>query len=125
MDKLLMQTPHALEDEKTELFLLTDRFIKFIESYRKEYAAISANKESDLKKRDSDSKSALNKLAAAQAKEKKDRLDRLEASLKEVRDNIESNKRNTSAELGSIEADITAYEKQEKVALEDAYQNIM
>ena len=123
MDKLLMQTPHALEDEKTELFLLTDRFIKFIESYRKEYAAISANKESDLKKRDSDSKSALNKLAAAQAKEKKDRLDRLEASLKEVRDNIESNKRNTSAELGSIEADITAYEKQEKVALEDAYQN--
>lgn len=122
MDKLLMQPPHALADEKTQLFLLTDRFIQFIESYRKDYAAISANKESDLQKKDSDSKGALNKLAAAQAKEKKDRLDRLEASLREAKNNVESYKRNTSADLDAIEAEVAEYERHEKIALEEAYQ---
>ena len=76
MDNLLKQTPMVLADEKTALFSLIDRFIKSVEIYRKEYDAITSNRNADLQKRESDGRNALNKLAQSQAKEKQDLLNR-------------------------------------------------
>lgn len=44
MDNLLKQTPQALADEKTALFSLIDRFIRSVETYRKDYDAITNNR---------------------------------------------------------------------------------
>ena len=122
MDNLLKQTPMVLADEKTALFSLIDRFIKSVEIYRKEYDAITSNRNADLQKRESDGRNALNKLAQSQAKEKQDLLNRLNAFISGVNRNIESAKKNTHSELDAIEADVAKYERSEKTSLEQAYQ---
>lgn len=122
MDNLLKQTPQVLVDEKTALFSLIDRFIKSVEIYRKEYDAITSNRNADLQKRESDGRNALNKLAQNQAKEKQDLLNRLNAFISGVNRNIESAKKNTHSELDAIEADVAKYERSEKTSLEQAYQ---
>ena len=122
MDNLLKQTPQALADEKTALFSLIDRFIKSVETYRKEYDVITNNRNSDLQKRESDARNSLNKLTQVQAKEKQNLLDRLNAFISGVNRNIESSKKKTYADLEAIEAEITKYERGEKTSLELAYQ---
>ena len=123
MDNLLKQTPQALADEKTALFSLIDRFIKSVETYRKEYDVITNNRNSDLQKRESDARNALNKLTQVQAKEKQNLLDRLNAFISGVNRNIESSKKKTYADLEAIEAEIAKYERGEKTSLELAYQD--
>lgn len=122
MDNLLKQTPQALADEKTALFSLIDRFIRSVETYRKDYDAITNNRNTDLQKRESDGRNSLNKLAHAQAKEKQDLLEQLNAFISGVNRNIESSKKKTHADLDAIEADVAKYERGEKTSLEQAYQ---
>lgn len=122
MDILLKQQPQALLDEKTALFSLIDRFINSVELYRKDYDTITKNKISDLQKRESDTSTALNKLATLQAKEKKDHLDKLNAFLAGVAKSIDAAQKKTRDELDAIEADVANYERSEKVALEQVYQ---
>lgn len=122
MYNLLKQKPQALTDEKTALFSLIDRFIRSVETYRKDYDAITNNKNADLQKRESDGRNSLNKLAQAQAKEKQDLLEQLNAFISGVNRNIESSKKKTHADLDVIEADVAKYERGEKTSLEQAYQ---
>ena len=122
MDNLLKQTPQVLADEKTALFSLIDRFIKSVEIYRKEYDAITSNRNADLQKRESDGRNVLNKLAQTQAKEKQALLDQLNAFISGVNRNIESAKKKTHADLDAIEADVAKDERSEKNSLEQAYQ---
>lgn len=122
MDNLLKQTPQALADEKTALFSLIDRFIRSVETYRKDYDAITNNRNTDLQKRESDGRNSLNKLAHAQAKEKQDLLEELNAFISGVNRNIESSKKKTHADLDAIEVDVAKYERGEKTSLEQAYQ---
>ena len=122
MDNLLKQTPQALADEKTALFSLIDRFIKSVETYRKDYNAITNNKNADLQKRENDGRNALNKLVQAQTKEKKDLLNRLDTFIAGVKRNIESSKKRTRGDLDAIEADVAKYERSEKTSLEQDYQ---
>lgn len=122
MDNLLKHKPQPLADEKAALFLLMDRFIKSVEAYRTEYNSITGNRNADLQKRESDSKNALVKLAAAQAKEKKEHLGRLNSFRDGVNRNIESFKKKTLEDLNGIEASIAKLERDEKTALEQSYQ---
>lgn len=122
MDNLLKQTPQVLADEKTALFSLIDRFIKSVEIYRKEYDAITSNRNADLQKRESDGRNVLNKLAQTQAKEKQALLDQLNVFISGVNRNIESAKKKTHADLDAIEADVAKDERSEKNSLEQAYQ---
>ena len=123
MDNLLKQTPQALADEKTALFSLIDRFIMSVETYRKEYNAITNNKNADLQKRENDGRNALNKLVQAQTKEKKDLLNRLDTFVSGVNRKIESSKKRTHGDLDAIEVDVAKYERSEKTSLEQAYQD--
>lgn len=122
MDNLLKQKPQVLVDEKTALFSLVDRFIRFVETYRKDYEAITNNRNADLQKRESDGKNSLNKLVQAQAKEKQDLLDQLNEYLSSINKKIMFSKKKTQAELNAIEDEIAKYEKGEKTSLEEAYQ---
>ena len=122
MDKLLQQKPQVVANEKAVLFSFIDRFINSVEAYRKEYNDITNSRNADLQRRESDSRNALDKLAAAQAKEKKDHLDKLNTFIATSNGNIESYKNRIREELERIEADIAKYEKDQKAAIDQAYQ---
>ena len=106
MDNLLKQTPQVLTDEKTALFSLIDRFVNSVEEYRMAYNTITNNKNSDLQKRENDGKNALNRLATAQGKEKKELQDRLNAFTAGVNQNMELARKKALTDLDAVEADI-------------------
>lgn len=123
MDQLLTRKPQPIEDERRELFGLTDRFIKTVESYRREYSSVTGNKNADLQKRENDSRNALSHLAAAHADEKKACRDKLQAFLAATTKRMEETRQKTAEQLEHIEKLFADYERKERTDLEQFYQD--
>lgn len=122
MYNLLGQAPQPLADEKTALINLADSIIRSVETYRKEYDSITENKNSDLKKREIDSRNALNKLAESQAKAKQELLLQMNALGRRINENIASVEKKAMDDIQNLETDYADYEKREKNSLDRTYQ---
>ena len=103
MDKLLMQKPRQLDDERKEVFALIDRFAKSIKTYQDGYAELMQKCNGDIEMREQQ-KSQVLKVLAEQQKKEKDILETdHSAKLHSLNESVEDTKKQASRKLDELE----------------------
>lgn len=119
MDHLLKQNPMPLADERVELFALLDRFVIFVNQYRKKYGTIMADRNSDLQAREKKRQNALAALKENQNRELESLLANCEKDITDQKRIMEQWQNKTVDTIQRIEEEYATFERNEKQILEN------